>query len=157
MRLSKFIKTTGLALSFVNLIPSYGDEQIVRLWEVEKAKQLTEKGETFTCYIQDIDTLMYFLESSDKYTDGTYKISKDCLLGVLENPIAIDVITTRELDTISLVKVKEVTSALQKIISQKINGLPYIEIPEWNKIVMSCGEFYLTQSEEDHGFHPWMN
>ena len=155
MRLSKFVKTAGLALSFVTSASVYADEQIVWLWEVEKAKQLAKKGEQFTCYIQDIHTLMYFLESSDKYTDGTYKISKDCLLEVLESPIDIDVIRKRELDTISLVKVKEVTSALQKIISQKINGLPYIGIPEWNEIVMPCGEFYyITESGYSESVDP---
>ena len=150
MRLSKFIKTTGLALSFVNLVPSHGDEQIVWLWEVDKAKQLAEKGKSFMYYIQDIYTLMDLLESPAKYVGGTCKVSETCMSSVLDNDtFAINVMNTIESNKMGLVKVEKFTNTLKKIISQKVNGQSYVGSPDWNEVVMPCGTFYRVAKSGD--------
>ena len=148
MQLSKFIKTTGLALSFATSASIYADKQIVELWwddsieEVnQKVTELREDHKTFKYFIQDVDTLVWFLENYTGFIDGDCKMTEGCLLNLLKekNSEFRENVKAISLDAIKSEKIQEFVCALQTIISEKENNQQYLSTPDWNKIVAYYG------------------
>ena len=148
MQLSKFIKTTGLALSFATSASIYADKQIVELWwddsieEVnQKVTELREDHKAFKYFIHDVDTLVWFLENYTDFIDGDCKMTEGCLLNLLKekNSEFRENVKAISLDAIKSEKIREFVCALQTIISEKENNQQYLSTPDWNKIVAYYG------------------
>lgn len=71
MELQKFIKITGIVLSFVNFVPSYGDRAIITILPQDSTDRIRGKVndaltrvDEIEYYIRDFDMLKKFLEIS---------------------------------------------------------------------------------------------
>lgn len=157
MRLSKFIKTTGLALSFVISASIYADKPIVELWwndnleEVaQKVTEVREKYGAFKYYIQDVDTLVWFLENYSVFIDGDCVMSEGCLLFLLTkicNSSYRESVKAIVSDAIESEKIREFVCALQTLISKKESNQPYLPTPDWNKITTHYGVWTMDNGE----------
>lgn len=157
MQLSKFIKITGFLLSFVNSLSIYADKQIIRLWATklkmaeQQATKLCERQESFLYYIQNVDTLVWFLENCSKFIDGDCKINEGCLLYLLNSKCNSEYrenIIKIELEAIKSEKIGAFFCALQKIVILKEWGQDYISTSDWGDISAHYDELYIMDDGE---------